>query len=96
LLSDPPWVCGRIVLVERRPEAPRLPVPQDPQGHIFDARPGDREAPVNAVGLAGDDVLDLRLDPARLVRGWYSLTADGREAADDEGCPKPGQEHGNA
>ncbi len=47
------------------------------------------------LSLTAGDFLDVLLNPGRLVEGRRSLSAYGREAADDEGCPKPGQEQGS-
>ena len=58
----------------------------------FEAWRSDGEAAVQAVDLAGGDGLDVLLGPARLVRVRYGLAADGREAAEEKGCSKPGQE----
>ncbi len=73
-----------------------LLIPGDAKGRGRETWRSNSKAAVQAVGLAWGDLLNVLLSPARLVRVQYGLTADGRQTADDQGCPKPGQEHDSA
>ncbi len=70
-----------------------LRVPDDAQGDELNPGGGDDETAVQAVDLTTAGVLDLLYNPGRLAKAGRRLSAHGRrKAADDEGCPEPGQE----
>jgi hypothetical protein len=93
-LANWPQIGGKVILEDgRSDEGHCFLVPGHAKGHKRESWRSDSEASIEAVDLAGGDALDVLLNPGSLARVRYGLTADGREAAEEKGCPKPGQEY---
>ena len=93
-MANWPQIGGKVILEDgRSDEGHCFLVPGHAKGHKCEAWRSDCEAAVQAIDLSGGDALDALLNPERLARGWYGLTSDSREAAEEKGCSKPGQEY---
>ena len=95
-MSGWPCVGGKVFLDDGRTDKGHcLLVPDHAKVHEREAWGGHGETGIEAVDLTGRNVLSLLLHP-RPVRRGRRVTAPGREAAENQGCAKPGQGQNSA